>query len=62
MKDVRQSEYDNQVVLDVPNVVARQIRDMCREKESKTQAQEARYNGLAIMIERELETAREVRE
>ncbi|UBF23355.1 hypothetical protein HATV-3_gp5 [Haloarcula tailed virus 3] len=55
MKDVRQSEYDHQLVLDVPNIIARQIRDMCREHEHKTQAQKARYEGLANMIEQELE-------
>lgn len=56
MSDVRDSDTDHHLVLDVPNVVARHIRDMCREREADadTIAAESRYGGLANMIDREL--------
>jgi len=64
MKDGRQSEYDHQLVLDVPNVVARQIRDMCKAKaeEHSTIASQQGDKGLVNMIDRELQKEREVKE
>lgn len=56
MSDVRQSDTDHHLVLDVPNVIARQVMKMARDRKENmnTIAGEQRYGGLANQIERAL--------